>query len=98
MVCFESSQLACSLQVRLVWAPHANFTRFWLMRRIAVTARRYDSTTKHMGLPPTHPEKHGPMSVDFDLLEQSKEEELPLRALQGPKKGSKIVPSWNLTR
>ena len=60
------------------------------MRRTAETARRYYSITKHVGLLPTHPEKYGPISLLFDLLEQWKEHELPLRALPGSKSGQKL--------
>jgi hypothetical protein len=98
MMCFESPQLACSSKEKLFLMPHAKFARFWLMLLTAVTARRYKSTTQHLSLLPTHPEKRGPISLLFDLLEQSKVSELALRALRGPKLGAKIPPSWNLTR
>jgi hypothetical protein len=85
MMCFESLQLACLSKEILLLMLHAKFARFWLMRRRAETTRRYSFGTKHLGLLPTHPEKHGPISLLFDVLEQWKEEELPLRALPGPK-------------
>ena len=97
-MCFESSQLAWLSNERLIWMPHVKFAHFWLMRRRAETTRRYHAITRHLGLVPTHSEKHGPRYLLFDLLEQLKEEELPLRPLQGQKSGSKNAPSWNLTR
>lgn len=60
------------------------------MRRTADTASRYYSIAKHVGLLPTNPEKHGPISIHFDLLEQWKEDELPLRASQAQNRGQKL--------
>lgn len=91
-MCFESSQLACWSRETLVWVPHGKFARFWLMRWTAVTAHRYDSTTKHLGLMPTHPEKHGPISIHFDLLEQSKERRIAPQGSPRPKIGVKNCP------
>ena len=36
-------------------------------------ASLYYSTTKHLGLLPTHPAKHGPISIHVDLSEQTEE-------------------------
>jgi hypothetical protein len=93
-MCFESTQLACLLCEKFVSVPHAKFARLWLTRRTALTARRYYSTTKHLNLLPTHPEKHGPISVHFDLLEQLKEEQFP----SGPSKAQNRGQNLSLLR
>lgn len=98
MICLESSKLACSSKQKLFWVPHAKFAQVLLVHTTAATVRRCYSTVTHLGTLPTDPRKLVPISLLFDLLEQWKEEELPLRALQGPKLGSKIVSSWNPTR
>ena len=85
MMCFESSQLACLSKETLNPLPLGKLARFWLLRVTAARARRYHAITKHLGLVPTHSEKHGPISLLFNLLERSKEEELSLGSLQGPK-------------
>lgn len=83
MICFESAKLACSSKEKLFQVPHAKSAQVLLVHTTAAAARRYYSTVTPLGTLPTHPEMLVPISLLFDLLEQPKEEELPLRSVQG---------------
>ena len=69
----------------------ANFALFWLGRGLAVTAHRCCVIVKYFTLPTTHNQKPDPPSFCFDALERAEDEDMPLVAFRGPKKGSKFT-------
>ena len=61
------------------------------MRGLAVTAHRCCTIIKYFTLPTTHNQKPDPPSFCFDALERAEDEEMPLVACEGQKRGQHLL-------